>query len=164
MPSWSEFTEIAPELAAAVKERFIAHRHCLLGTLRSDGFPRISGIEAHFFDAHLWLGMMPESVKGGDLRRDPRFSLHSAPTDLDLLEGDAKLHGRAIEIHDIDLIAAFAESLPTEQHSEPPPPGGMELFRADISDVSLVRVDAPRELLVIDSWQAGEREALRRQR
>ena len=164
MPSWSEFTVIAPELAAAVNKRLVAHRHCLLATLRSDGYPRISGIEVHFFEDDLWLGMMPESVKGADLRRDPRFSLHGAPTDLDLLEGDAKLHGRAIEVDDTALIAAFAESLPTEQHSEPPPPGAMELFRADISDVSLVHVDAARELLVIDSWQAGEREVLRRQR
>jgi hypothetical protein len=163
MPSWSEFAEFAPELAAAAKERFVAHRHCLLGTIRSDGYPRISGIEAHFFEDNLWLGMMPESVKGADLRRDPRFSLHSAPTDLDLIEGDAKLHGRAIEVDDA-TVAAFAASLPEEQHLEPPPPGAMELFRVDISDVSFVRVDAARELLVIDSWQAGDPAPRRRHR
>lgn len=159
MTSWSEFAAIAPELADAVAARFDDHLHALLATLRRDGFPRISGIEAHFFGDDLWLGMMPDSVKGADLQRDPRFSLHSAPTDLEMVEGDAKIHGRAVLEEDEETIAAFVASLPHED-----PPGPMDLFRVDVVDVSLVRVDMAAKELVIDSWGIGELAARQRRR
>ena len=46
--------------------------------LRADGGPRISGIEVEFADGELTFGSMPHARKGADLRRDPRFALHSA--------------------------------------------------------------------------------------
>jgi hypothetical protein len=159
MTSWSGFAEIAPELAAAVEGRFDSHRHALLATLRRDGAPRISGIEVHVFDGELWLGMMPDSVKGSDLKRDPRFSLHSAPIDLEMADGDAKIQGRAVLVDDRDTIAAFAASL-----SEALPPGEMELFRANIADASVVRVDMEAQLLVIDSWREGDAAPRQRKR
>ena len=47
--------------------------------LRADGAPRLTGLEVHFGEGELWLAMMPDSRKADDLRRDPRFSVHSAP-------------------------------------------------------------------------------------
>ena len=170
MTSWSEFAALAPELVDAVATRFVEHRHALVATLRRDGFPRISGIEAHFFDDDLWLGMMPDSVKGADLRRDPRFSLHSAPTDLELVDGDAKVQGRAVLVDDAGTIAAFVASLPepvqdaARADDDEDPPGPMDLFRVDVVDVSLVRVDMEAQELVIDSWRAGEQAPLERRR
>ena len=70
MASWNEIESAAPELAARALAAFDAHRHKVLATLRRDGSPRISGIEASFTDGELWLGMMPSSRKALDLRRD----------------------------------------------------------------------------------------------
>ena len=98
MASWSEVEAAAPELAARARAALDAHKHKVLATLRRDGSPRLSGIEATIVDGELWLGMMPGSRKAMDLRRDPRLALHSAsvdPTDDDpsAWPGDASVCG-----------------------------------------------------------------------
>ena len=148
MPSWAEFEHAAPELATAIQHRFDADVHAVLATLRADGSPRLSGLETRFRDGDLWLAMMPDSRKADDLRRDPRFALHSDP-DRELADGDATVNGAAYEVTDPADLARFVASL-----DSPPPPSGVGLFRADISDASLTRVE--RDFLVIDSWRAGE--------
>ncbi len=110
-PSWDEVVREAPQLAAAVQARFDANRQKVLGTLRADGSPRLSGIEVTFRDGELWLGMMPDSRKALDLRRDPRMALHTATVDPDLAEGDARITGRAIEVTEPGLPASSAPSL-----------------------------------------------------
>jgi hypothetical protein len=100
MASWAEFEAAAPELAGAVGDRFESHLHHVLGTLTADGSPRLSGTEARLHDGELWLGCMPASVKARDLKRDPRFSLHSAPVDVEMTDGDAKVSGRVVEVTD----------------------------------------------------------------
>jgi hypothetical protein len=157
MASWAELERVAPELAPALQRRFAAHEHALLATLRRDGSPRISGIETTFRDGELWLGMMPDSWKAADLRRDPRFALHAAPVDLDLVEGDAKLGGRAIEVTDIDTVRRFAAGLEQEFS-----PSDIGLFRTDLTDASLTRVQD--DWLVIDSWREGEDPRQRRRK
>src|SRR5918997_6790065 len=69
--SWGEVAAEAPELAAAVEARFAAHKHAVLGTLRRDGGPRLSGTETTFKDGELWLGSMEPARKVDDIRRDP---------------------------------------------------------------------------------------------
>ena len=149
MTSWQQLAQAAPELAAALEGRFAAHKHALLATLRRDGSPRISGIETSFRNGELWLAMMPDSRKAADLRRDPRFGLHAAPVDLDLVDGDAKLNGRAIEVTDPAELERFVAGL-----DQPPPSSGVGLFRAELTDASLTRVEG--DWLVIDSWREGE--------
>src|SRR5215218_11225308 len=104
MANWSEVEAAAPELAARVRATMDAYKHKVLATLRRDGSPRVTGIEATFTDGELWLGMMPGSRKAMDLRRDPRLALHSAsldpPEDPTTWPGDAKLAGRAVEVDD----------------------------------------------------------------
>ena len=73
---------------------------------------------------------------------------HAAPVDLDLVDGDAKLNGRAIEVTDSADVERFVAGL-----DEAPPPSEVGLFRAEITDVSLTRVDG--DWLVIDSWREG---------
>ncbi len=51
MATWQEFTEQAPELAARALERFEAHRHKTMATIRADGSPRISGTEVPIHSA-----------------------------------------------------------------------------------------------------------------
>ena len=88
----------------------------------------------HFGDGELWLAMMPDSRKADDLRRDPRFSLHSAP-DVSMVDGDAKVGGRAIVVDDGPTWQRFVDGLPQSL-----PDSGMALFRADLTDASLARV------------------------
>src|SRR5947208_14384254 len=101
MTAWREFEAAEPEFAARVRALFDAHKHKTIATLRADGSPRISGIETAFEDGHLTFGSMPNARKGADLRRDPRFALHSATVDPVEGEeakwpGEAKISGRAV--------------------------------------------------------------------
>jgi hypothetical protein len=151
MATWAEIEAAAPELAARARASFDAHKHKLLATLRRDGSPRISGIEATFADGELWLGMMPGSRKALDLRRDPRLALHSAsedpPDDPTAWTGDAKLSGRAVEVDDPALVERIA--------GEAAEPGGAHVFRVDVTELVHTRVGEPADHLVIDVWQEG---------
>ena len=150
MASWSEVEAAAPELAARVRATMDAHKHKVLATLRRDGSPRVSGIEAEFTDGELWLGMMPGSRKAMDLRRDPRLALHSAsvdPTEEDpsAWPGDAKVAGRAVEVDDPALVERLAGE----------GGGGAHLFRVEVTEVVHTRVGEPADHLVIEVWREG---------
>jgi hypothetical protein len=80
MASWHDVEAEAPELAARARELFDANKHKTLATLRRDGSPRISGIEAGFEDGELWFGSMWRAVKALDLQRDPRSPSTAPPT------------------------------------------------------------------------------------
>lgn len=148
MPAWSDIEVAAPELAAAVLERFTTRRHHVLATLRRDGSPRLSGTEVIVSDGELWLGAMAGSRKALDLRRDPRFALHAGLDDPDADDptrwpGDAKLAGTASEERDGErhraLLGAEAEA-------------GAHLFRLDITEVVTVQVSADAMHLVLTVW------------
>lgn len=69
---WGEFEKSCPEFAGMIRERFEREQIFLLGTVRPDGSPRISGVECDFVDADLMIGMIWRSTKALDLLRDPR--------------------------------------------------------------------------------------------
>jgi hypothetical protein len=157
--SWGEVVRAAPGLAESARERFDAHRHKVLATLRSGGAPRASGVEATFAHDDLWLGMMPGSRKGADLRRDPRMALHSSGPDPDEdhpsdWPGDAKISGAAVEVDDPATRARFG----AEQSQMPP--GTFELFRVDIEEITVIRVGDPPDHLLIETW--SEHRGIRR--
>ena len=137
-------------MAAEIQQRLKSHKHNLLATLRADGSPRISGIEAWFWRDDLWLGMMPGSVKGTDLDRDSRFELHSAPMDLELHEPDARVRGTAEPVLDNPTIDAFAAFLPHPSTQ----PHDLALYRTNLIGAVLVRVE--EDELVLDSWRPGK--------
>src|SRR6266480_278345 len=95
MTTWAEFANEAPALAGDGAARFDATGLCLVGTLRGDGWPRISPVEPLIAHGELYLGMMPRSTKALDLLRDPRCTVHSTTCDRAGTEGDFKLYGRA---------------------------------------------------------------------
>jgi len=136
---WQDLELAAPEFAQCVRALFDAHRHKTIATVRADGSPRISGIETVIQDGELVFGSMPNARKGADLRRDPRFALHSAT--IDPIEGteaqwpgEAKISGRAIATGPI-----------TEG------PDGAR-FRADIAEVVHTHLNDEATMLVIDWW------------
>jgi hypothetical protein len=147
MASWSEVQAAAPELSELARGYFDAHVHKTLATLRKDGSPRISGSEVIFADGEMWLGSMWRAVKALDLRRDPRFALHSGSDDAPDWNGDAKVAGRVEEIED---DGRKAEVTGSEAPSEP-----MHLFRCDIAELVVVRLGDPADHLVIESWHEG---------
>lgn len=108
-----------PDFATRVRAVFDTHVHKVLATLRADGSPRVSGIEARFADGELWLAGMPRTVKFADLRRDPRMALHSGSDDPDSFTADAKLSGRAVEITNPARLAAFAGSPEVPGEAQP---------------------------------------------
>ena len=137
----------APGLAVLARGFFDARVHKTLATLRRDGSPRISATEIDFADGELWLGSMWRSLKALDLRRDPRFALHSGSVDPPDWRGDAKLAGRAEEVTDPERIAAI--------NGEGAPPGPTHLFRADIAELVVVHLGDPADHIIIESWHAG---------
>lgn len=138
MVDWHEFAASEPDFAEVVRAQFGIRKHCTLATLRRDGSPRISGIEVQFADGELWMGSMPDSVKGADLLRDGRMALHSPTVDPpseddgDGWPGEAKIAGVA--------HARVGET-----------PG--TAFRIDLDEV--VVTDLADGGLRVRSWHAG---------
>ncbi|WP_422769296.1 pyridoxamine 5'-phosphate oxidase family protein [Plantactinospora sp. WMMC1484] len=139
MTAWQDVERAVPEFAARVRALFDAHRHKTIATLRADGSPRISGIEVVFSDGELVFGSMPKARKGADLRRDPRFALHSATVDpIEGAEaqwpGEAKVAGRAV------TAGPISEG-----------PEG-DRFHADITEVVHTHLNEQATLLVVEWW------------
>jgi hypothetical protein len=155
MPSWGDIEAEVPEFAALAREFFDAYTHKTLATLRADGSPRISGTETVFKDGELWIGSMWQSVKALDLRRDPRFALHSGSADPPAWKGDAKLAGRMEEVTDPERFAAVLGGEGS--------PGASHLFRADITELVVVRLGDPADHIVVETWHPG-RGVTRRER
>lgn len=148
MPSWSAVTAAAPDLAALVERRFDAHGLGLLATLRKDGSPRISGIEPLFALGELWLGMMDGSRKVADIERDGRIALHSATSDKNVADGDAKVGGTAVRVADDETFQRFCAEF--ERRNGGVPDGPFPLFTVDVTDVSFLRPAGDH--LDIDWW------------
>jgi hypothetical protein len=139
MATWNDIENAEPEFAARARGLFEAHKHKTIATLRADGSPRISGIEAEFADGELTFGSMPGARKGTDLRRDPRFALHSASVDPpegneSAWAGDAKVAGRAV----------FAGPLDGDVSGD--------LFRTDLEEVVVIGLNPDATALVIETW------------
>jgi nitroimidazol reductase NimA-like FMN-containing flavoprotein (pyridoxamine 5'-phosphate oxidase superfamily) len=148
---WQELVDSDARFAARVRSFLDARTHKTIATLRAGGSPRISGIETIFADGDLWFGSMPDARKALDLRRDPRFALHSGSVDPPEWEGDAKLSGRAEEVTDPDRRRAVFSS----QGSDPPS-AESHLFKAEIDEAVLIGLNDARDGLVIELWRPGE--------
>ena len=146
--NWADFSSAEPDLAKTVEERFGAFTHHTLATLRKDGSPRTSGLEVRFLHGELWLGMMPDSLKALDLRRDPRFALQANPGEGQTLGGgDVRISGLASEVTDSAAKTAYSEEV------EPPEP--FHLFRAELTEVVRTYVEDDK-YLVVQVWKPGE--------
>ena len=139
MVTWAEFERAEQEFAGRVRALFDAHKHKTIATIRADGGPRISGIEASFDEGQLSFGSMPHARKGADLRRDPRFALHSAT--VDPVEGaEGEWPGEA-------KIAGIA--IPAGQVTDGPEG---DLFHADLTEVVHTHLDEAATRLVVEWW------------
>lgn len=139
MFTWKDIAAEFPEFAERVRTVFAAGTNKTIATLRADGSPRISATELEFTTTDVTLGMMVNSRKLDDVRRDPRVAIHSPtlepPTD-GTWPGDAKLAGRLVEID------------PPENN----PHEGAGFFKLDITEAALTYLGDPADHLVIESW------------
>jgi hypothetical protein len=157
MVSWTEFAEQAPRIAEIFVRRHTAtHNLCMLATIRSDGYPRISPLEPLIFEGEMVLVGMPGTTKFADLGRDPRFCLHTATVDTQVGDGDAKLWGTVQNLQDKDMHERFFADLFDRT--------GMDLrgevfdpfYVADLTSASsLELVDNQLEITI---WKPGEGE------
>jgi len=134
---WSDFAAACPELAQLGEERFRGREVMLLGTLRKNGWPRITPVEMDFVDGELLVGMMWRSPKALDLLRDPRYAAHSVVTNRSGEEGDFKLYGRARAIDDPGRRAAYRAAIKTRIDWEPAEPN-YHLFALEIESAGFV--------------------------
>ena len=146
MARWSDVEQEVPELVATARAFLDAGKHKTLATLRRDGSPRISGTEADIRDGDLWFGSMWQARKARDLQRDPRYAVHSSSVDPPAWRGDAKLAGRVEEVTDPEVVARMNAGAP---------PGPSHLFRADVTELSVVRLAEGGEFIVVESWHQG---------
>lgn len=157
MANWAEFVAGAPRVSETFLRRHAATGGlCMLATLRSDGFPRISPLEPRMFEGQLWLGGMPNTLKFRDLSRDPRFSLHTATIDTHVNDGDAKLWGVAHNVQDPALHQRYADWLFQETGFDLRGQTLTDFYAADLAGASSVEVGGGH--LDIRIWKPGEPE------
>lgn len=143
---WRQFETEAPDLADAVAGRFTTHKHHVLATLRKDGSPRVSGTEVEFYEGTLLLGSMVGAQKVRDLRRDPRFALHSNPGHHTMEGGDAKISGLAREAlgeRKQRIIDHYPEEIPEA-----------DVFELTLGEVVLTTVEGDH--LYVDLWRPNK--------
>ena len=134
--NWQEFVDDAPELAEYAQRLIEQSGFVFIGTIRKDGSPRISPVEALIVDGNLYLGMMWESFKAHDLLRDPRCTIHSSIKDRMASEGEFKLHGQAVEVKDGTERRQYCDAL-YQKIGWNPSDSKFHLFRVEIESAGL---------------------------
>lgn len=148
---WTSLRTAEPDLTEAAETYLTARTHLTMATLRADGAPRLCGTELRLWRGDWWLAGMPGSRRFADLRRDPRVAVHSGSAEPDVWTGDARLAGLAVETTDPALVAAFLDGT----GGGAPSPAAAELFRVDVTEVTVVQLDEARTALVVDTWRQG---------
>jgi hypothetical protein len=139
MATWQQFRDEAPEMAAVADDRLRETGVVLVGTLRSDGWPRISPDEPVVMDGVLYLGMMYRSTKSRDLRRDNRVLVHTVVSDRGGKEGEVKVYGWARSVDDAAERRRYCDALFAQIGWKPE--GDFDLFAVDIDSAVVQRFE-----------------------
>lgn len=113
MASWAEFEAAEPQLASFGLERLCgfgdgAMPIGYLATVRaSDKGPRVHPVCPFFADGRFYVTIPRVSPKSADLRADPRYMLHSFPTDRD---EEFSIRGEARFVSDVAERGVVAEA------------------------------------------------------
>jgi hypothetical protein len=143
--NWASFRETAPELARIFEQRLAQTGLGLLGTIRADGWPRISPIEVYIVEGELMLGMMWQSTKAHDLLRDSRATLMTPQCDKEATQGDLKLYGTVADVAEPALRASYGNLLEATINWRPKEP--YHLFRLDIQRAGFISFGKEHRLL-----------------
>jgi hypothetical protein len=150
---FGDLDRLAPAIADFARRRITATGLVLLGSLRSDGWPRISPVEAFELDGALLVGMMPDSMKARDLQRDPRCVVLTPLADKDDLSGETKLWCQAREETDGDEMRRVSAAFEQETGFDPGGPGDYHLFELHPVQGAWQRVEGDDWRTT--SWRAG---------
>lgn len=137
---WSDVERRQPKLAELARSRLVEPGVVLVVTIRRDGTPRLSPVEPWLMDGDLWLSMLWQSLKAGDLLRDPRVLVHSIVSNREGGEGELKLRGQAVAEDRREVHEQYAEDV-GRHLGWTPEPGRFHLFRVAIDDLAYLRYD-----------------------
>lgn len=137
--TWQQFHEADPDFAELADGRIDGEGLVLVGTIRQNGWPRISPVEPLIVDGVLYLGMMWQSKKALDLLRDPRCVVHSIVRDRAGTDGDVKVYGRAVDVADPGVREQYGAAL--EARIGWRPEGDFHLFAVDLTEVGYFVVE-----------------------
>ncbi len=150
---WDAFAAAAPQLAGTTEEAFDRKAMVMLGTLRRDGWPRISPVEHMFLEGELLLGMLWRSRKALDLLRDARCVVHAIVANPDgRTDPEIKVYGRVRDVVDSSLRLAYGDAWWARSQWRPSEP--YHLFALDIESVGYIRFDEGEQQRV-ETWPHG---------
>ena len=151
---WSAIAASEPALGAVARDRLIGPGVLLVGTVRRDGSPRISGAEPLVMDGDLWLSMMRGSAKARDLARDRRILLHSIVTGPEPA-AEVKVRGTVRADDAADAQRRYAAAV-SARLGWRPVPGEFTLLVVDVEDVTYIGFDAQTSGQHVARWPAGQ--------
>lgn len=151
--NWQEFETAVPELAATARDRFDQAGVVILGSLRKNGWPRLSPVESLVVDGELCLGMIWRSHKALDLLRDPRCTVHSAVASREGTDGDVKLYGRAVSTEDLEARRRYCDALYEKIGWKPEEPR-FHVFAFNIETAGFTIVEGDE--IVAKRWRSEE--------
>ena len=154
MVSFASLESVAPTVAAFLRLRIETTGLCMLGTTRSDGWPRVSPIELSIVGGSLYVGSMPDAVKVRDLRRDPRCCVITPLADKDDLAGEGKAFCRAHEVTEVAEWERVRAAFHDKTGFDIGDPGGSHIFGLEIESAAWQRVEGDDWRTT--SWSAAE--------
>ena len=149
--TWAELEAAAPEVAAPARELLERWGFVLAGTIRRDGTPRISPVEAHFVGGELVVVMIRGTLKARDVLRDARVVLNTPIADAASPGAELKLRGRAVEVDDRERRRAVADAVETRSGWRPH--DDWHVFAIDLDDAAHIAWDGDE--LTMTRWNAA---------
>jgi Pyridoxamine 5'-phosphate oxidase len=140
MARWADLAAAAPELTTSGQVLIDRFRFVYVATLRRDGTPRISAVEARIVEGELAMSMIPGTLKARDLLRDPRLAVNAPLQNPDDPNQELKLRGRAVEVHGDGLKESVAAAI--EATSGWHPPLDWHFFSVDIDEAAFMTWNA----------------------
>jgi hypothetical protein len=141
--TWKQFTELRPDIAAAggamIKPGDVGLG--FLATVRPDGGPRVNPICPVLTDHGLY-GFLVVGPKLHDLRRDPRYALHSETVPPPHYDDAFSLKGTIVELPEAEALRAELTEQFLAERSLDAPWDGFE-------DQALVEFEIERCLLTL---------------
>jgi hypothetical protein len=150
---WSEFRSQIPELAEQARKLFGRNMLALIGTIRSDGSPRISPVEVFFTPDELLVGMMRQSKKAFDLMRNPRCVVHNTISDPNGSQPELKLYCRSI-LGDDHTRSRYCKAYTERWKRKPPHSFPAYVFSMDVDSAALIRYDTQKNQMIVKSWSS----------
>jgi pyridoxamine 5'-phosphate oxidase-like protein len=147
---WSDLIAQQPSLGDIAHEKLIKPGVLLIGTIRRDGSPRISGVEPLIMDGHLWLSMLKDSSKARDLARNPRIVLNSIVTGPEP-GSEIKAPGSVHPEPDHSIQERYAHTVATKIGWQPIV-GHFTLFTVHIDNVTYIGYDLDTQGQHVAQW------------